>query len=168
MKLDIQTTKVVVNTRKWNILVPSIAIAQGVTENGRSVCGIGSSNLSHEAALNNATDDIKINAQVDVNFSFRLQYIESRYPPVRVEFLENRGEIRKTNMKNSGTLGVGSDRSPKLGVIGIKNGRSVDAEVKIQKTRVKKLVKLPDYSSTLTKALDKVSRRFDRTGEVQL
>ena len=165
MKLDIRNTNAIKSPRWWDWYTPSIAVAQGVTSDGRYVVGIGETRWGSEKALDRAVEDLKKNAKVDVDFSYRLKFIETAKNE-RIEFLDNRGEIQKKSIDK------GAFFEGKVGVIASQNGRKVEAEAKVKQMSGgifgQLLSNVPDYSGTLVDALDKAANRLERTGTVEI
>lgn len=153
MQLDIHTTSVVYRSPIYKVWEPYVAVAEGVAEDGRSVVGIGSSFLSEDSALDEAVEDLKHNARTYEGFSFSLSKIEDKVIGHRIEFLENRGEVRTVPGAEGLKLSVE--------VFAEKDGREVTA---LGKPGNLNFGIGPDYRAALHNALDDVESQLERVG----
>lgn len=150
--VDVRDVQVVFRSPTWQPLKTNIAVASGVTDDGRTVQGIGTNTWSAEKAQDQATESIRQAAQ-KTDFEFHINTISGGRTNQRIEILWNRGEI---NVKDGGFTG-----SPTVEVTAWRGEHSTDS-------RGKKRVGLPiisnPWQSCLNSALDSVDNEFDRLG----
>lgn len=153
MQLDIHTTRAVLRSAFWAVWKPTIAVAQGTTEDGRTVVGIGSSRVSESSALDAAVENAKTNAQKYRDFSFTFSEIQDPSLGERIVFLAEKGEIRRTGNTEGVRLSVE--------VFAEQDGREVTARGKPGMTDWEFGF---GYDTALQNALDDVESQLSRVG----
>lgn len=156
--IDVKTTEVVYRTPTWRIFMPNIAIATGVTPDGRTVEGVGTSRLSADRALDSAVENLKANAR-NANFSFEIKTLEGGQARIRVERLNNRGEYQ---IKSLNTLFTGQV----VEIAASREGRTVDAEGKPGLWG--RRLTANSWGNALSAAVESAQSRFDRVGRTSI
>lgn len=160
--IDVRDTNVVVSSPMWRIFSNNVAIATGVTSNGRTVQGIGSARFSKDDALDAAVDNLKENAR-KTDFSFKISTLVGGTANVRIEFLEQQGIYRTTGAKR----GLTQRRS--VEVTASKDGRSVTAEDSIGLVSTEHIgFGTAGWAKTLDSALKSADSQLQRVGTESL
>jgi hypothetical protein len=146
----------------WRIFTKNIAIASGVTSDGRNVQGIGVDRWSADGALDAAVEDIKRNAR-DTDFSFRISALEGGYANVRIEFLEEQGIYRTQGAMR------GLTKNKTVEINASKDGRTVSAKGSQEGINREDIgFGNRGWPEMLTAALDSARSRFDRVGTTSM
>jgi hypothetical protein len=155
-EIDIHNTQVLHTTPKWRIATPNVAIATGVTEHGQDVDGIGASNWSADAALDDAVENAKEVAQ-RTDFGIQVNSVVVASSNVRVDILRNRGEIR--------TQHNGFSFSVVVEITAAEDDRTVDS-------RGKSRWRIPggrdQYQKAYLSAVDSAESQMQRVGRTSL
>jgi flavin-binding protein dodecin len=120
-EVDVRNVDVVYSAPNWRIFTKNLAIATGVTGDGRTVQGIGTSRWSGDSAMDEAVEDLKQRVRT-TDFSFRITAVEGGHANVRIDFLEEQGLYRTTGSTR------GLTATKRVEVSAEKAGRSVSAE----------------------------------------
>lgn len=157
-ELDIRDVSVVYSVPTWRIIKKSIAVATGVTDDGRHAQGIGTSRWSDDTAMNEAIEDLKENVRKR-DFSFRIVALEGGYANARIEFLDEQGVYRTTGS----TRGLTANK--RVEISASKDGRSVSANNDESGWSRENIgFGRRDWSDMLEGALDSAESRLDRVG----
>lgn len=157
--IDIRDTNVVVSSPKWRPFTMNVAIATGVTSNGRTVQGIGEARWSEDGALDAAVANLKENAR-ETDFSFTISTMVGGDANVRVEFLEEQGIIRTTNANR------GMTKRRSIEITASKDGRTVTTEDDIGMINLG--VGRASWAETLSSAIESAQSQLDRVGKESL
>jgi hypothetical protein len=157
-ELDVRDVSVVYSSQSWRITKKNIAVATGVTGDGRHVQGIGTSRWSEDAAMDEAVEGLKENVRTR-EFSFRIVALEGGYANVRIEFLDEQGVYRTTGS----TRGLTANKRVEINAS--KEGRSVSANNDESGFSWHNVgFGRRDWSDMLSGALDSAESRLDRVG----
>jgi hypothetical protein len=160
--VDVQDATVVYDCPMWRLTKRNIAVATGVTSDGRTVQGIGTSRWSGDSALDAAVEDLERKARA-TDFSFRITVLEGGYANVRIEFLDQQGIYRTTGS----TRGLTANK--RVEISAEKDGRSVSAEADESGFSLDNVgFGRRDWSDMLSGAIGSAETRFDRVGTVSL
>lgn len=151
--VDIQNIRTVFRSSKLKPHESNIAIASGVTNDGRAVNGIGGHNWSAEKAQDAAASNIRHTANI-TDFEFHINTISGGRTIKRIEILKNRGEI---NVKRSGGFGV-----PTVEITAWEGDYSTNAAGE-NRTQIPFVTNV--WQSCLNSALNSVDSDFNRLGE---
>lgn len=157
--IDIRDTNVIVSSAKWRPFTKNVAIATGVTSDGRTVQGIGEARWSEDGALDAAVENLKNNARA-TDFSFTISTMVGGNANVRVEFLEEQGVIRTTNANR------GMTKRKSIEITASKDGRTVTTEDDIGMINVG--IGPASWAETLSSAIKSAESQLDRVGEESL
>jgi hypothetical protein len=142
----------------WRIFTKTMAVATGVTGDGRTVQGLGTSRLSGDAAMDDAVENLKANVR-DTDFSFRITAIEGGHANVRIDFLEEQGIYRTTGS----TRGLTANKRVEINAE--KDGRTVSASADESGFSLDNVgFRRRDWSDMLSGALDDAESRLGRVG----
>jgi hypothetical protein len=155
--IDVQSTEVVHKCASWKVLTKNVAIARGVTDDGRTVEGIGESRWSGESALDAAVENLKENAAT-TDFSFRIAVLEGGTPNVRIEFVDEQGSTRKQGSMR----GLTNRKTVKIEASN--DGRTVNSEATEGLINVGFRNRGPSWADKLDDAVEKAEKQFDRVG----
>ncbi|WP_143165389.1 hypothetical protein [Halobaculum gomorrense] len=156
--LDIRDVSVVYSAPMWRITKKNIAVATGVTDDGRQVQGIGTNRWSGDTAMDAAIEDLKQNV-TERDFSFRIVAFEGGYANVRIEFLDEQGVYRTTGS----TRGLTGNKRVEINAS--RDGRSVSANNDERGFSWDNVgFERRDWSEMLEGALDSAASRLDRVG----
>lgn len=156
-ELDIQDVSVVYSAPNWRITKKNIAVATGVTGDGRHVQGIGTNRWSGDTAIDEAIEDTRENARS--GFSFNITVLEGGYANVRIEFLDEQGVTRTKGARR------GLTKNRRVEINASKNGRSVTADVDQSGFSWADVGwRQRGWSRLLKDALDSAESRLDRVG----
>ncbi len=158
-KIDVRDTDVVISSAKWRPFSKYVAIATGVTSDGRTAQGIGSARWSGETALDAAVENLKDNAR-ETDFSFKIQTLIGGNSNVRVEFLEKQGIYQK----KSATRGMTQRRT--VEITAEEDGRTVTAKDDIGMVHIG--IGRASWQETLDSALDVAESQLQRVGTESL
>lgn len=157
-ELDIRDVSVVYSVPTWRIIKKNIAVATGVTDDGRHAQGIGTSRWSDDTAMNEAIEDLKENVRKR-DFSFRIVALEGGYANARIEFLDEQGVYRTTGS----TRGLTANK--RVEISASNDGRSVSANNDESGWSRENIgFGRRDWSDMLEGALDSAESRLDRVG----
>jgi hypothetical protein len=157
-ELDVRDVSVVYSSQMWRVTKKNIAVATGVTGDGRHVQGIGTSRWSEDTAMDEAIENLKDNARRR-DFSFQIVALEGGYANVRIEFLEEQGIYRTTGS----TRGLTANKRVEINAS--KEGRSVSANNDESGFSLQNVgFGRRDWSEMLNGALDSAESRLDRVG----
>jgi hypothetical protein len=157
-ELDVRDVSVVYSSQMWRVTKKNIAVATGVTGDGRHVQGIGTSRWSEDTAMDEAIENLKDNARTR-DFSFQIVALEGGYANVRIEFLEEQGIYRTTGS----TRGLTANKRVEINAS--KEGRSVSANNDESGFSLQNVgFGRRDWSEMFNGALDSAESRLDRVG----
>ncbi|QKY19892.1 hypothetical protein B4589_005665 [Halolamina sp. CBA1230] len=157
-ELDVRDVSVVYSSQIWRLTKKNIAVATGITGDGRHVQGIGTSRWSGDTAMDGAIENLKENARTR-DFSFQIVALEGGYANVRIEFLDEQGIYRTTGS----TRGLTANK--RVEVNASKEGRSVSANNDESGFSLENVgFGRRDWSEMLDGALDSAESRLDRVG----
>ena len=155
-EIDVKMTQVVNRSPAYRILTPNVAVAKGVTRDGREVEGIGVSLLSEESALDAAVENVKENAQ-EVDFSFEISILKGGNLGQRIEMYDE-GIKKRPNSSMSGR--------PAVEINATREGNGVDAKGKPGLIAGRGFT--PSFDLALSEALDSAESQFDRVGRTSV
>ncbi len=156
--LDVRDVSVVYSSPMWRITKKNIAVATGVTEDGRHAHGIGTNRWSGDTAMDDAVEDLKENVR-ERDFSFRIVALEGGHANVRIEFLDEQGVYRTTGS----TRGLTANKRVEINAS--RDGRSVSAKNDESGFSLQNVgFGRRDWSEMLKGALDSAESRLDRVG----
>jgi hypothetical protein len=157
-EVDVRDVTVVYSAPTWRIFTPTVAVATGMTGDGRTVQGLGTSRWSADSAMDDAVENLKANVR-ETDFSFRITALEGGHANVRIDLLEEQGIYRTTGSTR------GLTATKRVEITAEKDGRSVSAADDESGFSLDKVgFGRPDWSDMLSGALDAASSRFDRVG----
>lgn len=154
-EIDIKSTNVVRRSPKYRISTPNIAVAKGLTPDGRAIQGIGAARFSEDTALDAAVGNLKENAQ-EVDFSFEIAVIEGGNIGGRIEIYDE--GVRKRSASSWGR--------PTVEVNATRDGNGVNAKGK--PGFLDNAGFSPSFDSALSSALDSAESQFDRVGRTSV
>lgn len=152
-EIEIKATQVVHRSPMYRIQTPNVAIAKGLTRDGREIQGIGASILSEDRALDAAVENAKENAQ-EVNFSFQVSVIKGGNLGKRIE-LYDEGVTRRPG-------GSWLSARPAVEINATRDGNGVDAKGKPGIIAGRGFS--PSFGLALSSALDSAESQFGRVG----
>jgi hypothetical protein len=157
-ELDVRDVTEVYSAPTWRVFTKTMAIATGVTGDGRTVQGIGTSRWSGDAATEAAVENLKNHVRT-TDFSFRIRAVEGGHANVRIDFLDEQGIYRTTGSTR------GMTATKRVEIAAEKQGRSVTAaydEGGISLDNVG--FGRNDWSHILAGALEDAESRLERLG----
>lgn len=150
--VDIRDIQMVFRSPMWQPHKTNIAVASGVTEDGRTIQGVGANGWSTDNAKDEAAENIR-QAAKKTDFEFHINTISGGRTNQRIEILH---EQEKINVRSGGFNG-----SPTIEITAWKGNHSTDS-------RGKKRIGLPiisdPWQSCLNSALDSADGEFARLG----
>jgi len=156
--VDVRDVSVVYSCPLWRLTKKNIAVATGVTGDGRHVQGIGTNRWSGDTAMDEAVENLKKNVRTR-DFSFRIVALEGGYANVRIEFLDEQGLYRTTGS----TRGLTANK--RVEITASKAGRSVSANTDESGLSLDNVgFGRRDWSDMLAGALDSAESRLERVG----
>lgn len=156
-EIEIKMTQVVYRSPIYRVLTPNVAIAKGLTQDGREVDGIGASVLSEDTALDAAVENVKENAR-EVEFSFEVSVIKGGNLGRRIELYE--GGVKKR------PEGSSLSARPAVEINATRDGNGVDAKGKPGIIAGRGFS--PAFGLALSSALDSAESQFDRVGRTSV
>lgn len=161
-ELDVRDVSVVYSAPTWRLTKKNIAVATGVTGDGRHVQGISTNRWSEDTAMDDAIEDLKQNARAR-DFSFRILALEGGWANVRIEFLDEQGIHRTTGS----TRGLSKNRRVEINAS--KDGRTVSANEDQSGFSLADVgFRQRGWSRMLDDALDSAESRLDRVGNTSV
>ena len=157
-EVDVRDVAVVYSSPMWRLTKKNIAVATGITDDGRHGQGIGTSRWSGDTAMDEAVENLKRNVGTR-EFSFQIVALEGGYANVRIEFLDEQGVYRTTGS----TRGLTANK--RVEITASKDGRSVSANNDESGFSLENVgFGRRDWSDMLEGALDSAESRLDRVG----
>jgi hypothetical protein len=155
-KIDIHNTQVLYSSPKWRLATPNVAVATGVTEHGQDVDGIGASNWSSDAALDDAVENAKEVAQ-RTDFGIQINSVVVASGNARIDVLRNRGEIR--------TQHNGFSFAVVVEITAAQDDRTVDSR---GKSRFRMPGGRDQYQKAFLSAVDSAESQMERVGRTSI
>lgn len=160
--LDIRNVEVVYSCPTWRVFKKNIAIASGVTSDGREIQGIGVNRWSGDAAISDATEDIERKAR-ETDFSFRITALEGGWANVRIDFLEEQGIYQIQGAMR------GLTKNRVVEITASKDGRSVSAKASQAGVNREDMgISGRDWPDMLSSAIDSAQSRLDTVGTTSI
>lgn len=153
--VDIKMTHVVRRSPIYRITTPNVAIAKGVTRDGREIQGVGVSLLSEDTALDAAVENLKEHAR-EVDFSFSISVLEGGNLGGRIEIYDEGVKQRPGS----------SFGRPAVEINATRDGHAVDARGNTGLLGNAGLS--PSFDTALSSALDSAESQFDRVGHTSV